>query len=347
MDYRPPPLPLKIRPAGGIAAAKNEGEMLVHRRPVHGAGQEAAAGRSYSTVKEVKGVLKRRLHLPVAQQRLFFRAQGQLKELKNKHSLQDCGVCRSGETIFFALRGGREGSVALEPVHGGGRCPRELRHCLLQSKRALMMGKVPALSLEGTGGCYFLPDPRGDAACVFKPRDEELFMVNNPRGAAFSGGGAPGGHAADGLLMRHGIAPGSSCYREGGVRARHGEPRGRAREPPRGVGAPLYHDRRPVAKLGSLSVFIPNIGVAEDYSFSRFPVGEVHKIALFDLRILNCDRNAANLLVRQPVPGGDLVLVPIDHGFASRRPRDRLVRLVLAGLAPAQEPSTPPPPSTC
>ena len=167
--------------------------------------------RSYSTVKEVKGVLKRRLHLPVAQQRLFFRAQGQLKELKNKHSLQDCGVCRSGETIFFALRGGREGSVALEPVHGGGRCPRELRHCLLQSKRALMTGKVPALSLEGTGGCYFLPDPRGDAACVFKPRDEELFMVNNPRGAAFSGGGAPDGHAADGLRMRHGIAPGSSC----------------------------------------------------------------------------------------------------------------------------------------
>ena len=38
--------------------------------------------RSWSTVKEVKGVLKRRLNIPVAQQQLFFRVKNRLKELK-------------------------------------------------------------------------------------------------------------------------------------------------------------------------------------------------------------------------------------------------------------------------
>jgi hypothetical protein len=315
----PLPSPSSASSKSRIATANRaEGEMLVYVADVDVellGKKRPLVVRSWSTVKEVKGVLKRRLNIPVAQQQLFFRVKNRLKELKNKHSLQDCGVCRSGETLLFGIRGGKE-TISLE-VHGNTKCPRELRHSLLQSKRALLTGKVPVLSLEGSGGCYFLPDPRGDLVCVFKPRDEELFMENNPRGVAFSGCVAPG-DAVDELRMRHGIAPGASCFREVAAYLldtghRTGVPETHLVE----SSHPKYYyrDRCPQPKLGSLCRFVSNIGVAEDYSFSRFPVREVHKIALFDIRILNCDRNAANLLVQQPTSGSDLVLVPIDHGF--------------------------------
>jgi len=74
-----------------------------------------------------------------------------------------------------------------------------------------------------------------------------------------------------------------------------------------------------VPKLGSLQAFCPSLGVAEDYSWSRFSAREVHKIALLDLRILNCDRNAGNILVveNEDDAGGMLSLVPIDHGYCA------------------------------
>lgn len=45
---------------------------------------------------------------------------------------------------------------------------------------------------------------------------------------------------------------------------------------------------------------------------------EVQKIALFDIRLLNCDRNAANILVRKSSSSGasrSFRLIPIDHGY--------------------------------
>ena len=46
-----------------------------------------------------------------------------------------------------------------------------------------------------------------------------------------------------------------------------------------------------------------------------FPTDEVHKIAVLDLRLLNLDRNACNILVRKESESGALKLVPIDHGL--------------------------------
>ena len=37
---------------------------------------------------------------------------------------------------------------------------------------------------------------------------------------------------------------------------------------------------------------------AGNYGASIFPVEEVHKIAILDIRILNCDRNDENILVQ-------------------------------------------------
>lgn len=41
-----------------------------------------------------------------------------------------------------------------------------------------------------------------------------------------------------------------------------------------------------------------NDGVVEDYSSEIFDTDEIHKIAILDLRMLNLDRNEANILVQ-------------------------------------------------
>ena len=50
-------------------------------------------------------------------------------------------------------------------------------------------------------------------------------------------------------------------------------------------------------KLGSLQLFVASEGPIENFSESIFSVDEVHKIAVLDLRLLNLDRNACNILV--------------------------------------------------
>jgi len=58
----------------------------------------------------------------------------------------------------------------------------------------------------------------------------------------------------------------------------------------------------------------------------QFDMNEVHKIAILDLRILNCDRNDANILVAKKMistskSGNSKTsvitsLIPIDHGLS-------------------------------
>jgi hypothetical protein len=52
--------------------------------------------------------------------------------------------------------------------------------------------------------------------------------------------------------------------------------------------------------------------------YSGFPVQEVHKIAILDLRLANADRNAGNILARRKPDGSGgqtWELIPIDHGY--------------------------------
>jgi len=197
------------------------------------------------------------------------------------------------------------------------KCPRELRHLMLQSKRAMLLGKCPSLSLDGTGGTYFLPDTQGQPVTVFKPLDEEPFACNNPRGPAFA---LPFGEDDGSTRMRAGIPPGASCFRE--VAAYLLDTCHHAGVPQTTLAEAMhprfsYRDRQLKPKLGSLQKFSPSDGVAEDFSSSLFPATEVHKIAILDLRLLNCDRNAGNILVRQAKEPdkASLTLVPIDHGY--------------------------------
>ncbi|KAD4384773.1 hypothetical protein E3N88_24941 [Mikania micrantha] len=66
-------------------------------------------------------------------------------------------------------------------------------------------------------------------------------------------------------------------------------------------------------KVGSLQMFMKNCGSCEDMGPRDFPVEEVHKITVFDIRTANADRHAGNILMHHE--RGRVVLIPIDHGY--------------------------------
>jgi phosphatidylinositol 4-kinase type 2 len=72
-------------------------------------------------------------------------------------------------------------------------------------------------------------------------------------------------------------------------------------------------------KMGSLQEFVRHDDVVSDLSPSQFSVHQVHKIVLLDMRLLNTDRNDANILVRKRRSATtgkvEYELIPIDHGY--------------------------------
>ncbi|XP_011101959.1 phosphatidylinositol 4-kinase gamma 5-like, partial [Sesamum indicum] len=73
-----------------------------------------------------------------------------------------------------------------------------------------------------------------------------------------------------------------------------------------------------VSKIASFQQYIPHDFDASDHGTSSFPVSAVHRIGILDIRILNTDRHAGNLLVRKLDDAGrfdQVELIPIDHGL--------------------------------
>ena len=71
-------------------------------------------------------------------------------------------------------------------------------------------------------------------------------------------------------------------------------------------------------KIGSLQEYVYHDTIVGNISCSKFEVEQVHKLVLLDMRLLNTDRNEANLLVRNgPLVDGKTTyeLIPIDHGY--------------------------------
>jgi hypothetical protein len=72
-------------------------------------------------------------------------------------------------------------------------------------------------------------------------------------------------------------------------------------------------------KIGSLQEFVRHDDVVSDLAPNQFSTHQVHKIVILDMRLLNTDRNDANILVRKrrsPTTGhAEFELVPIDHGY--------------------------------
>jgi hypothetical protein len=73
--------------------------------------------------------------------------------------------------------------------------------------------------------------------------------------------------------------------------------------------------------VGTLQEFVENIG--DEVGPQLFPVADVQKIAILDVRIFNMDRHSENILVQQhsssassPSSVPTCRLIPIDHGFS-------------------------------
>jgi len=314
--------------------------------------------RSWSTIKDVKDTIQQSIHIPASSQRLFF---GPLltsgKELPNHRSLHDAGIYRSGETILLDIKGSSAPSplssvMSSFNLQGEARSdvvisssvidatPKLLRQLVQRARRALALGLKPDFILDGSGGSYFLHDARKVKLAVFKPADEEPYAENNPRGYLPQPG--------QNMCLREGVVPGESCIREvaafmmdhGGfsgvpmttlVEARHPSfssngSRLKVSEGGASIGAHSIVDGSTMSssmekKVGSFQEFVKSECSMDDISPSKISVDEVHKIAILDIRLMNADRNSANLLCRRR-PDNSIELVPIDHGFCLRSVAD-------------------------
>jgi len=309
--------------------------------------------RSWSTIKDVKEKIQQIIHVPPHAIRLYF---GPLltsgKELPNHRTLHDVGIYRSGETLLLDIKN-CVGSDSLTSAfsslrHSNDVCisssmvestPKNLRALVALARRGLSLGLKPDLVLEGSGGTYYMHDVCKNRIAVFKPADEEPYAENNPRGYLRQPGQP--------MSLREGIVPGEACMREVAaylldsegfanvpmttlVEARHPtfHTNGKLLNCSQGGAAIGSHSISPnspvksslMQKPGSFQEFVDCECTMDDISPSKISAEQVHKIAILDIRIMNADRNAANLLVRRSTSDNNskLELVPIDHGYCLR-----------------------------
>lgn len=188
----------------------------------------------------------------------------------------------------------------------------------------LERGNQPTMSSEGSGGAYFMQDSSGqNYVSVFKPVDEEPMAENNPRGLPLS---------TDGEGLKKGTRVGEGAIREvaayildhprGGSHLTCRDEKGFAGVPPTVMvqcqhsGFHYSEGFNPTSsKFGSLQLFMKNCGSCEDMGPRAFPVEEVHKICVLDIRLANADRHAGNILIQKDDADGQIVLIPIDHGY--------------------------------
>ncbi|KAF4375930.1 hypothetical protein F8388_010076 [Cannabis sativa] len=211
--------------------------------------------------------------------------------------------------------------------------PIEILGCSFQNARTeeLVMDIVKAINngidpvpvRGGLGGAYYFKNIYGENIAILKPTDEEPYAPNNPKGFVGKALGQPG--------LKRSVRVGETGFRE--VAAYLLDYDNFANVPSTAlvkvthsifnvndeVKGNVHRNGRQVSKIASLQQFISHDYDASDHGTSSFPVAAVHRIGILDIRILNTDRHAGNLLVRK-LDGvgsfGQVDLVPIDHGFS-------------------------------
>ncbi|KAK1581681.1 hypothetical protein Q3G72_008029 [Acer saccharum] len=262
------------------------------------------------------------------------------KQLEDERTLADDNIQKESTLLLVpCLHGDRsndfQGATTNEPpvrdfllepviVNPVVELPSAFRDMLNATIDGLEKGWQPVLSSEGTGGTYFLKDQSGSKISVFKPVDEEPNAVNNPRGLTVSSNGEGlkrGTRAREGALRE--VAAYILDHPKSGPRSLSGEDMGFAGVPPTAMIRCLhpafnhpdgYEYASKYVKIGSLQMFVKNSGNCHEFGYGVFPVAEVHKISVFDIRMANADRHAGNILF---VKGnkGQTLLIPIDHGY--------------------------------
>ncbi|KAK7336397.1 hypothetical protein VNO77_16937 [Canavalia gladiata] len=191
---------------------------------------------------------------------------------------------------------------------------------------AMASGVNPTPLPSGLGGAYVFRSQSGMNIAVAKPVDEEPLALNNPKGLGGQMLGQPG--------LKKSIRIGETGIRElAAFLLDHG---GLAGVPPTALvkfsQAPFFvstinsDDAAKVdPKIASLQRFVGHGFDAGELGPSFFSVSSVHNIGILDIRILNLDRHAGNMLVMKYDNNNSSIssnyvhgvadLVPIDHGF--------------------------------
>jgi len=175
----------------------------------------------------------------------------------------------------------------------------------VQSVREIAASSASPFQLceQGTGGTYFVLDSQGERVAVFKPKDEEPGSRNNPKQSE--------------VVSPPIMAPGGGAIRE--ALAFLLDHNNLAGVPETYLLKDLCHpfwidsEKQQIPKTGSIQKYVPNMSVVADVGSSLFSKDDVHNIGIFDLRLLNLDRNGENLLVVKD--GKQHRLVPIDHSY--------------------------------
>eukprot|EP01111_Echinosteliopsis_oligospora_P004129 TRINITY_DN1652_c0_g2_i1.p1 TRINITY_DN1652_c0_g2~~TRINITY_DN1652_c0_g2_i1.p1 ORF type:complete len:371 (-),score=104.78 TRINITY_DN1652_c0_g2_i1:782-1894(-) len=182
---------------------------------------------------------------------------------------------------------------------------KELQQLVAKSWDGFKSGYSPSLCESGVGGTYFLRDQQNHTIGVFKPHDEEMGMLNNPKGFT------PDTPNSKEDSARRGVMGGEAAFREAAAYILD-------RNHFSGVPAtdivmcthPFFKNSPDAnsssledrVKLGSFQEFKQHDFDTEDISpkeASKFPVHEVHKISILDIRMFNTDRHGGNILVRK------------------------------------------------
>lgn len=188
--------------------------------------------------------------------------------------------------------------------------------------KAIKGGIEPIPIQSGLGGAYYFRNCIGENVAIVKPTDEEPYAPNNPKGFVGKALGQPG--------LKRSVRVGETGFREVAaylldhdhfanvpstalVKVTHSIFNVNDR-----VSGNLHFSKKQISKIASLQQYIPHDFDASDHGTSSFPVASVHRIGILDIRILNTDRHAGNLLVRKLEGFGrfdQVELFPIDHGL--------------------------------
>jgi hypothetical protein len=184
-----------------------------------------------------------------------------------------------------------------------GRHARGVRELIVEAAAAIASGTrlVPAQS--GLGGALLLTGSRaGEHVAVIKPLEDTAITAGSP---------ANGGYESKAVLRE--------------VAAFLLDHDGFASVEP----TALIRISRPAmpTTMASIQRFVAHEYDAGELGPSRFSVASVHRVGILDVRLLNIDRHAGNILVKNPAtrqsargrgastPPPLLDLVPIDHGL--------------------------------
>lgn len=247
----------------------------------------------FTSIKDIKDLIHQRSNVAPSKMHLFHTSSS--KALSNQSTLHDLGIYQAGHVLRLVLNIVADNQNALitsKDMEVDDNC----LNMLSEVQLGLDHGKFPGKTdmLDCTGGVYFMKSASGHQVSVFKPSDEEQGMPNNPKGHA--GNGDTG--------LRAFFKPGQGYIRE--TAAYILDYNNFCRVPPTTIvhcEHPTFHypsaigtSKTTFPKIGSMQKFIRASDTFEDISPSVVSTLELQKIALLDMRLLNCDRNASNIL---------------------------------------------------